>query len=90
MATQEHMLAIEVKGELQKLALCCRVLLQIRTDELPKQFSYSDAIGPILDPTGWMRIHDNARKNENVVRALKTFQAVLKKEWPELEAVDSG
>lgn len=80
--TNERMMNIEVKGELQKIGMCVRVLHGVNVAGLLHEFSMNDTLGPLFDPTGWMAIHDNASKNERVVRALATFLAEVEKVWP--------
>lgn len=83
--TQDRMLDFEIKGELQKIGMCVRVLQGVNVSGLLHEFSMNDTLGPLFDPTGWMRIHDNSRKNEQVVRALGVFLAEVEKVWPKSE-----
>lgn len=75
----------EIQAELQKIGLVAQVLVNVKTAELLREFSLNDTLGPIFDPTGWMAISSNARKNEHVVQALAAFQKVILEEWPELK-----
>lgn len=84
------MLNIEVKTELQKIGMCVRVLQGVNVTGLLHEFSMNDTLGPLFDPTGWMAIHDNASKNERVVRALGIFLAEVEKAWPLAEGEDAA
>lgn len=78
-----RMLDIEVKAELHKLGIICQIAQTINTAGLLKEFGWNDSVGVLLDPTGWMKIRDNAEKNERAVRALAIFNAEILKVWPE-------
>lgn len=84
------MLNIEVKTELQKIGMCVRVLHGVNVKGLLHEFSMNDAVGSLLDPTGWMAIHENASKNERVVRALGVFLAEVEEAWPLAEWEDGA
>ena len=50
-----------------------------------------DTVGPILDPTGWMRSHENAAKWREVIRTLRSFAQAVQAAAPPLpEGTDAG
>lgn len=73
---------------LQQLGMGIRFLRQVDTAGLLREFGYNDSIGVLLDPTGWMRIRDNASKNERAVRALAHFMHEMEDIWPEIKQLD--
>lgn len=81
----EHMHAIEIKGHLQKLGLVAQVAMTIPANAVLQEFSHYQAVGPMLDPTGYRDVMDNVSKNERGMRALAAFQKEIKEIWPELE-----
>lgn len=74
---------IEIKGHLTKLGLVAQIAMTIPTKELLAEFSMNDTLGPLLDPTGWMAIRDNSKKNEEAIRALAAFQSMIGRVFPE-------
>lgn len=79
----------EVKVHLGKLQMVMQVALTIPTKDLLHEFNMNDTLGPLLDPTGWMSIRDNAKKNEQAVRALDAFNAEILKVFPEFAVTDA-
>jgi hypothetical protein len=73
----------EVQMYLQKTGMAIGLLKDIPVDGLLHEFSMNDTLGPLFDPTGWMAIRNNSRRNERVVRALGVFMAEVRAAWPE-------
>jgi hypothetical protein len=46
-------------------------------DDLIREAERYDTIGPILDPTAWLRTHRNVAEHATLLRALRTFRRTI-------------
>lgn len=59
----------EYQEYLNRLSLAGQLIADVPIAELLNTISHCDTIGPIVDPTAWMRGADNLRDQEDLVRA---------------------
>lgn len=82
----EYMGDIEIRGYMVQLQMATRMLLPIPAEDLLRQFTRGEALGPVLEPSKWLEIRENAGKNKKAVEALVAFQKAMLEAWPEIEA----
>ena len=70
MAEHEYLTEHEYKAHLHRLALAAKVISDIPIAELRNFITHAETLGPILEPTAWIRGGaDNLREHEELVRA---------------------
>lgn len=87
-----EMSAVELEMHLRKVGLCLPILMQVPAAEMLENYEHWDAIGWVLDPSGYRdylyakegEIGANIRHNKAMLKALVEFQKVLAAEYPQL------
>ena len=62
-----------LEGTMQMMQNVARMLLLIPQEDIDavlREINHTDAVMPLLDPTGWMRIADNIPSHRKVYQAL--------------------
>jgi hypothetical protein len=71
--------ATEIESELVRMGILLPFLNTLRLEDLDREFGMYDAAAPVLDPTSWMRNHENVERNRDVVKALLKAQTAIRK-----------
>lgn len=75
--TEDELLDTEYKAYLQKVYLIGRVLMDVPCQAMIDRMQMADTLGPMLDPTLWMRGHQPMNQQREALKALKAFQAAM-------------
>lgn len=73
------------------LMMCVEFLVTLDLDEFINQIEMSEAMGPLLNPTAWMRLNalgggEALRKVKAVAKEARELQKVFCEAWPEKAA----
>lgn len=72
-------------AELQRIQMCLPLLAMVDLDRIEKTIQDVDTLGPILDPTAYMRGRKNVDPQIELVRAAAPLIRLAKK-WAAAEA----
>lgn len=89
-APAERMAAEEVLVAMKQVHLVVPFILALETERLLATFGMADTIGPIFDPTAWMRNSDRMRSNQEICAILDTARRKLRKVMEEYPQAREG
>lgn len=69
--------AAEIESEIQRIHLLVPFILAARTDWLLEHIQMHDTIGPLFDPTKWMKMQKNVDRNRSIISAIDKAQRSL-------------
>lgn len=76
----------ETAGTVASIAALSRMVDMKIVNAIIAQGDRFDSVGPILDPTGWMRDGEGNRCDTRMFRAFRSFRATLDEIADEVEA----
>jgi hypothetical protein len=79
MSDEGQLSGAEFRVQLQSIFNLAALVRGLRIREVLEQFEQAESLGPILDPTAYVKTAESRRWQEEVVRAAYEFQQVVEK-----------
>lgn len=80
--SDERMEVADVFAELHRVHLIVPFILSLRLEELGREFEIVDTVGPLFEPSAWMRNRKDRERNQAIVKALWRAQKALREQFP--------